>query len=139
MSITPQQHQILMAYLSGQSGYEIAKAMGLSANTVYYHLRNPIVKAMMVEKLRNLDVQLMEFKIKAIEASSMALDRIINLSQNAKEEKLQRDCSNDIIRIAGLEPSKRVIVQGNTLNGIDEQTLEYYDTVVAEIAEFSQE
>lgn len=133
MNLTPQQHTILSMYLSGKSGPEIAKALGVNHTTVYHHLRNPMVKRAMLERMREFDIQLIEFKMKAIEASMPALEKLINLSQHAKEEKLQRDASLDVIRIAGLEPAKRVVMQGDVMNGIDQSTAEYFDTVVEEL------
>lgn len=139
MSITPHQHQIMLMYLSGMNGYQIAQQLGLNASTVYSHLRNPIVKAAMAERIKELDIQVVEFKIRAIEASHDALDQLINLSKSAQDEALKRHASKDVIEIAGLMPQKRILVKGETTSGIDKDTAEFYDEVIAEVESVTKE
>lgn len=135
MSITPHQHQIMSMYLSGMSGHQIAQHLGLNASGVYAHLRNPVVKAAMIERLKQVDIQVVDFRIKAIEESHASLAKLVNLRDHATDEHLQRHCAKDIIEISGLMPQKRVLVKGDTTGGITQDTVEFFDEVVAEIGE----
>lgn len=135
MSITPHQHQIMSMYLSGMSGNAIAQQLGMNPSGVYAHLRNPIVKAAMAERLKQLDIQIIDFKIRAIEEAHSSLDKLINLRNSAADERLQRDCSKDIIEIAGMMPQKRVLVRGDLTGGITQDTIEFFDEVVAELVD----
>lgn len=139
MSITPHQHQILQMYLAGMTGADIAKQLGLTPSTVYSHLRNPLVKAVIAERMREADMVIVDFKLKALYASMDSLDQLINLSRTASDDTVKRAASKDVIEIAGLMPRKRVLVQGEGMNGIDKDTVEYFDDVVAEIAEVTEQ
>ena len=133
MSVTPHQHQIMSMYLSGMNGPQIAAHLGLSAATVYHHLRNPVVKAAMAERIRELDIQIVDFRVRAIEGAHGALDQLINLSGTAADEGVRRSASKDVIEIAGLLPQKRVLVKGDTTGGITQDVMDFFDEVVTEM------
>lgn len=138
-NLTMNQHQIMQMYLAGIHPREIARQLGLNTTNVYYHLRNPIIKAVMAEKIKQLDIQVMDFKIRAIEGAHAALDTLTNLAEHAKDEGVRRASAKDVIEIAGLMPQKRVLMQGEITHGIDQDTMNFYNEVVAEMEQFTEQ
>lgn len=139
MSITPHQHQIMSMYLSGMSGHAIAQHLGLNASGVYAHLRNPVIKAVMAEKLKQLDIQIIDFRTRAIEESHASLEKLVNLRDTAADESLQRHCAKDIIEISGLMPQKRVLIRGDNVGGLTQDSIDFFDEVIAEVIAVTDE
>lgn len=129
---TLQQQDIITRYLSGAKVSQIAAALGLSRYTIYQHLRHPKIKAYLQDRFIELQQRVLEFKLQAVEEAESSLDKIINLRDTAKEEKLQRDCAKDVIEIAGLLPRKRILVETDHRHGIDQDTLEFMHAVAKE-------
>lgn len=125
--------EVIRHYLDGKSLRETAQLMGISFATVRQHLNDPRVKARLKARFNELEVAVADFKLKAVDAADAALEKLVNLSQTAKEESLQRQCSVDIVKISGLMPRKRVVVEKNTKHGIDDDTRDFFKHVLNEV------
>ncbi|HJZ11026.1 MAG TPA: hypothetical protein VJ521_02680 [Acidobacteriota bacterium] len=124
--------EVINAYIGGASIAALAQRFGLSSSGVSLLLKRyaPIVD----ERLLKLASRIIEFKLDAVEGAERGLqvlkDIIAQGSTCTKE--LQRLTSNDLIRIAGLEPRKRVLVESTGHHGIDEDTRDFMELVMHE-------
>ncbi|HKZ41854.1 MAG TPA: hypothetical protein VJ044_12890, partial [Candidatus Hodarchaeales archaeon] len=50
-----------------------------------------------------------------------------------KTEELQRLASLDVVKISGLMPRKRLLIESNGVNGIDQDTREWISQVIKEV------
>ena len=132
MKLTLNQQDLISRYLGGESPKEIAIGNGIGANTIHHTLALPHVRSEIERRLATVAERVMKFKLDAFDGAEGALQKLVNLSQFGKTEELQRLSSLDVVKIAGLMPRKRVLVESNNQNGIDEDTREWFSQVLQE-------
>lgn len=120
-------------YLSGQDLPTIAATLAIPRFLVYTILDDPAVKAATLARVTSLQNRIVDFKLRAFDAAEDALAKLAFLGQNAADESLQRKASNDVIRIAGLEPRKIVRVMGHMDHSLDAESRQWFDEVLQEV------
>src|SRR5437867_3669880 len=132
MKLTPAHFRLIDDYLAGKPIREIAAERGTTHQAVHYALNSQSVKEELARRMADLGERVLRFKLNAFDAAERGLSKLDNLSQMAKTEELQRLASLDVIKISGLMPRKRVLVETNNLHGIDADTREWLSQVERE-------
>ena len=112
---------------------DIAQDYGISASAVSQRLNHPQIKPEVIKRLNTLANRALEFKLDAFDGAEVALKKLIKLSDGAKTEELQRLASLDVVKISGLMPRKRLLIESNGVNGIDQDTREWISQVIKEV------
>src|SRR3990170_8821525 len=128
----PETFAMLNAFLGGKSMSDIARDYGISVSAVSARLNHPQIKPEVLKRLNTLASRVLEFKLDAFDGAEKALGKLVKLSDTAKTEELQRLASLDVVKIAGLMPRKRLLIESNALNGIDQDTREWISQVIRE-------
>ena len=129
----PATFSMLNAFLGGRSMSDIAQDYGISASAVSQRLNHPQIKPEVIKRLNTLANRALEFKLDAFDGAEVALKKLIKLSDGAKTEELQRLASLDVVKISGLMPRKRLLIESNGVNGIDQDTREWISQVIKEV------
>lgn len=124
---------ILNAFLGGKSVSDIAKDYGVTPQAIGAVLRKPSLRPELLKRVNTLANRVLEFKLDAFDGAETALKKLVYLSGSAKTEELQRLSSLDVVKIAGLMPRKRLLVETSQYHGIDQDTREWIDTVMKEV------
>jgi|SRR6267378_1803917 len=132
MKLKAEHFKLIDDYLSGKPLREIAAERGTTAASVSMAMNSKSVRAELEKRFAHLGERVLKFKLDAFDAAENSLLKLANLSQNAKTEELQRLASLDCIKISGLMPRKRVLVETNNLHGIDSDTREWLSQVERE-------
>jgi len=125
--------EVVNAFLAGRTRAEIAAEKGVTIGAIATVLHKPEVVVEIERRFREIGSRVATFKINAVNGAANALDMLINLSQTAGTQELQRLASLDVVKISGLMPRKRVLVEANQMNGIDEDTREFMLQVMKEL------
>ena len=128
----PETFAMLNAFLGGKSMSDIAQDYGISVSAVSQRLNHPQIKPEVLKRLNTLASRVLEFKLDAFDGAEGALKKLVKLSENAKTEELQRLASLDVVKISGLMPRKRLLIESNAFNGIDADTREWISQVIKE-------
>ena len=124
---------ILNAFLGGRTVSEIAQDYGITPQAVGAVLRKPSLRPELLKRVNTLANRVLEFKLDAFDGAEVALKKLVHLSGSAKTEELQRLSSLDVVKIAGLMPRKRLLVETSQYHGIDADTKEFIETVLKEV------
>lgn len=123
---------IINKFLGGASQTEIAASQGISPSSVSARMRKPDVQDEIRRRLNKVGDKLLTFKLDAIDGAVDGLQNLRTLAATTINEETKRKTSNDLIRVAGLEPRRRVLVESNNFHGIDEDTREFFKQVMHE-------
>lgn len=119
--------------LSGRSRREIAAENGISPKTLNAILRDPAIRDVITQRLEKLAEKVITFKLDAVDGAVSALAELRKLSTTGLSEDTRRQAAAEVIRISGLMPRKRVLVEGDYDNGIGEDLRDYIREVVEEM------
>lgn len=130
--ITPDDLEVINAFLGGKKRKEIAAERGTTVYAVDAKLKRPDVKDELRRRMAAIADRVVSFKMRAFDGAEGALEKLITLSSSANTQELQRLASIDVVKIAGLMPRKRILVEKNETHGIDEDTLDFFKQVMEE-------
>jgi len=133
MAIVPYDLEIVNAFLAGRTRAEIAAERGVTTSAIAGVLHKPEVMVEIERRFTEIGSRVATFKINAINGAANALDTLIGISQAGITEEIKRLASLDVVKISGLMPRKRVLVESNKMNGIDEDTREFMFQVMKEM------
>lgn len=134
MELSPRDFDMINAFLAGSSRKQIADAQGISVAGLSARLSNAAVRDAIAARLETLGERVLTFKLDAFDAAEKSLAKLSDLSQNANTQELQRLASLDCVKISGLMPRKRVIIENNQFNGIDDDSREFIVGVLKELS-----
>src|SRR5687767_3868433 len=124
-NLTPRDIEIIGYVLAGKTQREIGAIMGVTGQAIGQQVNKPHVKEEISRRLSVVADKIIQFKLHAIDGAMLGLNKIIQLSTSAKTEELQRLASMDTIKVSGLMPRKRVLVETSQVHGIDDDTKEF--------------
>ena len=127
--------EILNSFMAGRNVGQIARDYDVKHKAITRVLTKPDVKAAMQERLEKLAGRVVEFKENAFNGAEKGLKKLVEMLDDGTitDHNLKRLLSNDLIRVSGLEPRRRVLVENNSVNGIDEDTRDWFSQVLKEI------
>ena len=136
INLSPRDVDIINRFLGGQSRTQIAAAYCITTQAVISAMNKQAVRDVIVERLEKLSEKVLEFKLDAVDGAIDGLGRLREFvdpaNPKAATKELIRLASNDLIKVAGLEPRKRLLVESNNLNGIDEDTRDWLTQILHE-------
>lgn len=133
MQLSPRHYDVINRYCQGESIASIARSYGKDRHTIWQVVTHPDVQVEIQKRVAMLQARVVDFKLKAFDAAEDSLEKIQFLSQNATDPALQRLASLDTIKIAGLMPRKRILVQDDRNNGISDDVRDFIGDVIAEM------
>jgi len=125
--------EVVNAFLNGRTRREISAIQGISVHKVSEILSRPKVKDEIQRRFEEVASRVSSFKINAINSAAAAFDKLEEISQVGSTEEIKRLASLDIVKISGLMPRKRVLVESDRDNGVTEDARELIRTVLKEI------
>lgn len=132
MDISPRDFSVINGLLNGRSRKQLADDHGLSPERIGQILKNRAVMDAIAERLEKLGEKVITFKLDAVDGAIDALAEVKKIAAGGKTEEIRRLASMDVIKISGLMPRKRILVEGNTFNGIDDDLKDYIQEVMKE-------
>lgn len=123
---------IVNKFLGGMPVREIAEMKDTTPSAINYHLKKPDVQDEIRRRLHALGDKLLVFKLDAVDGAIEGLAKLKTTLATTINEETTRKTANDLIRVAGLEPRRRVLVESNNYQGIDEDTREFFKQVMHE-------
>lgn len=125
--LTPLDMAILVAWTEKKSWTAMAKMLGVTPLTVKNHWNRPAMQAVVTRLQRNLFDQLSrgDFGAVAIVKANQipAIKKTLKLMRHADSDKIQLEAARDIIRLAGIQPAKALVVD-RPEQLLDEMTVE---------------
>ena len=132
MDMTPRDFSIVNALLNGRNKREVASDHGISTQQLNHILRDQVVRDKIAERMEKLGEKVISFKLDAVDGAIDALAEVRRISTQGATDELKRLASMDLIKVSGLMPRKRVLVEGSSFNGIDDDLKDYIHEVMKE-------
>ena len=135
MGITPRDFAVINAFLGGRSRAEIAADHGVSSAYISEILKKKQVAEELARRLDALGERVLSFKLNAFDHAEKGLKKLSDLIDDPlATNELKRLAALDCVKIAGMMPRKRILVEANNYHGIDEDTRDFIQQVLRESA-----
>jgi hypothetical protein len=104
MKLSPKQVQAIVLLAAGTTSRAAAEELSISPQTISEWKRNPAF----IAQLNDLQVSAIDAaRTKIQQAASDAVDALRELVGDGENPEIRRKAANDILRLAGFEPSSR--------------------------------
>lgn len=131
--LTPKDLEVANAFINGRSRAQIAADQGVTPASIGHRLNKPAVAEEIKRRLAALAERTISFKLRAFDGAEGALDKLIAINEASTTPlEMQRYTSLDLIKISGLMPRKRILVEANTTHGIDDDAKDFISQVLKE-------
>lgn len=131
--LTQKDFEVANAFLNGRTRKQIAADQGTSVRDIGATLNKPAVQTEIQRRMATLLNRTISFKLRAFDGAEGALEKLISINQASTTPiEVQRLSSVDLIKIAGLGPRKRVLVEHQGANGVPADTLDFLQEVMRE-------
>jgi hypothetical protein len=129
----PVEDAVAQMYVAGHPISDICRAFALPRVAIVAMLNRPDVKFAMHTRLSQLQFRALEFKLRAFEGAEDGLELMHQALGDAKVDMgLKRAITNDLARLASLEPRRTVELRDFQDKGITEDVRDMFKQVLDE-------
>lgn len=134
--LSPRDIDIINQFLGGRTQADIAAGLGVSSQAISAALHKQQVQDAIRVRLEELGNKVLTFKLDAVDGAMDGIARLREQVDSANPKQIKQElinkAANDLVRISGLEPRKRVLVENNSNHGIDADTRDWFQQIIHE-------